>query len=302
MMDKGMKKIASRLKQAGLLGVVLAGATSNLYAADWSDTSIGWRYGTKFAEPFEGNDISKNILNLTHVSGYKYGTNFLNVDFLMSNSKDPSAIGSTDGAQEVYLVYRHTLDLGKITGKDLKLGVVKDVGATFGFDANVKTDTGYNSKKRMLVAGPTLMFDVPGFLNVSLLALWESNQPSGWDFAANGGAGGTYSVPRYTYKTHPMLTAAWGIPLGDSAFSFEGFVNFIAAKGNDEFGNETKPETNFDGQIMADIGKLTGGPKNTFKLGIEYQYWKNKFGNDASGPAGSGAFAKTPMIRAEYHF
>jgi nucleoside-specific outer membrane channel protein Tsx len=295
---KKSAKVANRLKQVGLLGLVLAGATSNLYAADWSDTSIGWRYGTHFAEPFEGNDISKNILNLTHVSGYKYGTNFLNVDFLMSNSKDPSAIGSTDGAQEVYIVYRHTLDIGKITGKDLKLGVVKDVGATFGFDVNTKTDTGYNSKKRMLVAGPTLMFDVPGFLNVSLLALWESNQPSGWDFNTSS----TYSVPRYTYKTHPMLTAAWGIPLGDSAFSFEGFVNFIAAKGTDEFGNETKPETNFDGQIMADIGKLTGGPKNTFKLGLEYQYWKNKFGNDASGPAGSGAFAKTPMIRAEYHF
>ncbi|MFA5172100.1 MAG: hypothetical protein WC426_11085 [Sulfuriferula sp.] len=296
-----MKKranVANRLKQLGLVGAVLVGASSNLYAADWSDTSIGWRYGTKFAEPFEGNDISKNIMNLTHVSGYKYGTNFLNVDFLMSNSKDPSAIGSTDGAQEAYIVYRHTLDLGKITGKDLKLGVIKDVGATFGFDANVKTDTGYNSKKRMLVLGPTVMFDVPGFLNVSLLALWESNQPSGWDFATSS----TYSIPRYTYKTHPMLTAAWGIPIGDSAFSFEGFVNFIAAKGTDEFGNETKPETNFDAQIMADIGKLTGGPKNTFKLGLEYQYWKNKFGNDASGPAGSGAFAKTPMIRAEYHF
>ena len=37
-------------------------------------------------------------------------------------------------------------------------------------------------------------------------------------------------------------------------------------------------------------------------LGLEYQYWKNKFGNNRSGPAGSGAFAKTPMIRAEYHF
>ena len=68
------------------------------------------------------------------------------------------------------------------------------------------------------------------------------------------------------------------------------------------FGADTKPETDFDGQIMADIGMLTGGPKGTFKVGFEYQYWKNKFGNDASGPAGSGAFAKTPMIRAEYHF
>lgn len=295
---KKKSSVSNRQKLAGIIGAMVLGSSANLHAADWSDTSIGWRYGTQFAEPYEGNNIAKNILSLTHVSGYKYGTNFFNADLLFSDSKDPSAIGSTNGAQEVYVVYRNTLDLGKITGKDYKFGIVKDVGATFGFDANTKTDTSYNSKKQMLVLGPTVMLDVPGFMNVSLLALWESNAPSGWDFATNS----TYSVSRYTYKTHPMLTAAWGIPIGDSAFSFEGFVNFIAAKGKDEFGHDTKPETNFDAQIMADIGMLTGGKKGTFKLGLEYQYWKNKFGNDASGPAGSGAFAKTPMIRAEYHF
>ena len=34
-------------------------------------------------------------------------------------------------------------------------------------DINTKDDAGYNSKKRMLVAGPTLMLDVPGFFNLS---------------------------------------------------------------------------------------------------------------------------------------
>ena len=42
--------------------------------------------------------------------------------------------------------------------------------------------------------------------------------------------------------------------------------------------------------------------KGKFKVGKEDQYWKNKFGNNASGAAGSGAFAKTTMVRAEYHF
>ena len=263
-------------------------------AADWSDTYIGYRYGTKFAEPYESNDISKNIFNLSHVSGYKYGTNFFNVDMLISDSKDPANAHSTDGAHEVYIVYRHTLDLGKVTGKNFSYGIIKGVGLTGGFDYNNKDDAGYNSKKHMLVAGPTLMLDVPGFLNVSLLELWESNAPCN-----------TYTntcVARYSYDPHPMLTAAWGIPIGSTPLSFEGFANFIAAKGKDEFGNDTKPETNIDMQVMLDVGAVTGGPKGTFKVGLEYQYWKNKFGTDASGPAGSGAFAKTPMIRAEYHF
>lgn len=279
---------------AAMMGVAGVSMSILAHAAEWSDTSIGWRYGTKFAEPYNTTDISKSIVNLTHASGYKYGTNFFNVDLLLSSNKDPSNANATTGAQEVYVVYRNTLDIGKVTGSEYKFGIVKDLGATLGFDYNTKTDAGYNSKKRMLVVGPTLMIDVPGFLNVSLLELFESNAPCN-----------TFSntcVPRYSYKTHPMLAAAWGIPIGSSAFSFEGFMNIIAPKGKDEYGADTKSEILFDGQIMADIGKLTGGSEGTFKAGFEYQWWKNKFGNDASGPAGNGAFAKTPMVRAEYHF
>jgi nucleoside-specific outer membrane channel protein Tsx len=259
-------------------------------AADWSDTSIGYRYGTDFAEPFNPNAIAKNILNLNHVSGYKYGSNFFNADLLLSDEKDPSSEGSSTGAQEVYVVYRHTLDLEKTTGKSFKYGPARGLGLTAGFDFNTKTDAGYNSKKRMLVAGPTLMMDVPGFLNVSLLALWESNAPNG--------------TPRYSYDVHPMLNLVWGIPfsVGPVPLSFEGFANFIAAKGKNEFGFDTAAETNIDMQVMYDLSSVVGAGKNTFKLGLEYQYWKNKFGNDSSGAAGSGAYAKTPMIRAEYHF
>lgn len=277
-----------------LAGLAFALAALNSQAADWSDTSIGYRTGSKFAEPFNPEDIRKNILNLQHASGYKYGSNFFNVDLLMSDGKDPSSATSTDGAHEVYVVYRHTLDIGKVSGANLAFGPVRSVGFTLGFDYNTKTDAGYNSKKRMLVAGPTLGFDVPGFLNVSLLQLWESNAPYS-----------TYTdtaTPRYSYDAHPMLTAAWGIPLGSLPLAFEGFANFIASKGKNEFGGATKAETNIDMQLMLDVGAVAGGPKGTFKVGLEYQWWKNKFGNDASGAAGPGAFAKTPMLRAEYHF
>lgn len=279
------------MKRAAAVAVISATALASAQAADWSDTSIGYRYGSQFAEPFNPQDISKNIVNLTHASGYKYGSNFVNVDLLVSDKKDPSSATSNDGAHEVYVVYRHTLDMEKVLGTPFKFGPVRGLGLTAGFDFNTKTDAGYNSKKRMFVAGPTLMFDVPGYFNVSLLALKESNAP--YNTFSN------IATPRYDYKTHAMLTAAWGIPFNIGIpLSFEGFANWIASKGKDEFGNATAPETNIDAQIMYD---LSGG-KNTFKLGLEYQYWRNKFGNNRNGPAGKGAFAKTPMIRAEYHF
>ncbi len=274
--------------------LVAGGLAAPAQAADWSDTSIGIRGGSKYAEPFNGKDITKTIVNLNHASGYKYGSNFFNADFLLSDKIDPAGKGSTNGAQEVYVVYRHTLDLEKVTGTAFKFGPVRGLGATAGFDFNVKTDAGYNSKKRMLVAGPTLMMDVPGFLNVSLLALWESNAP----YSTFTGV----STPRYSYDAHPMLSASWGIPLGkDTGFSFEGFANIIASKGKNEFGVATAPETNIDAQVMYDMAALTGS-KGKLKVGLEYQYWKNKFGNDTGGVAGKGATARTPMLRAEYHF
>ncbi len=260
-----------------IAAALAAGAVQQAAAAEWSDTSIGYRYGTKFAEPFNTQDITKSIVNITHVSGYKYGTNFLNADMLMSDGKDANA-------QEVYVVYRHTLDLGKVTGKNFKFGPVRSVGITGGFDFNSKNDPGYSSKKRMLVLGPTLGFDVPGFLNVGLYVLHESNKPVG-------------IASRYTYDAHAMLNAAWGIPVGP--FSFEGFMNYIASKGQNEFGGGTSPELNIDMALMYDMAPLVGGAKNTFRVGVEYQYWRNKFGNPHSIP---GTLAKTPMIKVDYHF
>jgi hypothetical protein len=277
------------------LGALCVLLTSGAHAANWSDTSIGWRTGSAYAEPFGSNDINKNIINLTHVSGDKWGGNFFNVDLLLSDSKDPSDLGSKDGAHEAYVVYRRDFNTG------LKFAGTRGLVATVGFDYNTKTDVGYNSKKRMFVAGPTLQLDVPGFLNIGALLLWESNQPSGWAFPPNA-APVRYSVDRYSYDVHPMLTAAWGIPLGATNFAFEGFANFIASKGKDEFGGGTKPELNIDAQIMYDASGAFGAAKNSFKVGVEYQYWRNKFGNNHKGPAGDGAFAKTPMLRVEYHF
>ena len=282
----------SRIAAAAALTLMAATAA---HAADWSDTSLGYRYGAKYAEPFGTNNIHKNIFSFTHADGYSLGSNFFNVDMLLSDKSDPSAPGSTTGAQETYIVYRHTLDLGKVTGQSYKIGgVVRDFGFTAGFDYNTKVDAGYNSQKRMIVAGPTVHFDVPGFLDVSLLNLWESNAPYS-KFTST-------ATPRYSYDNHLMLTGAWSISLlKDVPLTFEGFANFIAAKGKDEFGGQTAPETNIDAQLMVDVGTLWSTPRK-FKVGVEYQYWKNKFGNSYKGAAGSGAFAKTPMIRAEYHF
>jgi nucleoside-specific outer membrane channel protein Tsx len=265
------------------------------HAADWSDTSISWRYGTRFAEPYNPEHIRKHIFALTHASGYKYGSNFFNVDLLQSDDTDPASLTQSEGAQEAYIVYRHLLDIGALRGTEMRYGPVKGVGVTLGFDWNTKNDVGYNSRKRMLVAGPTLMWDVPGFLNTSVLLLRESNAPSG-AFPPISTVNG-----RYTYDTHAALAVNWGIPVAER-LSFEGYGMFIAAKGQDEVGFGTGAETNIDMALMYDVGSHFGQPKNRFRVGLEYQFWNNKFGNTRTTTGGRGQRASTPMVRAEYHF
>jgi nucleoside-specific outer membrane channel protein Tsx len=282
-----------------IAALLMGFSTLPAQALDWSDNSIAWRYGDKFREPFNPLEISKNILTLVHVDGYKYGSNYLNISLLVSDSNDPSSATSTSGAKDLFIVYRHTLDIGKISGNVIKFGPVRGAGITAGIDLDNKPDVGYNSKKRMLVLGPTLMMDVPGFLNISLFAAFESNDPSASPGAYNPG----YPGHRYYFDTHPILNAIWGIPLGSLPLSFEGFANFIAAKGKDETGKETVSETIIDMQVMYDICATMGCTKNTFRAGFEYWYWNNKFGNsDSTVGALGGNKARTPMIRLEYHF
>lgn len=138
-------------------------------AAEWSDTAIGWRTGQRFAEPHNRQLISKNIVSLTHASGYRYGNQFLNIDVLRSDHHDPRTLGGHSGATEAYLTYRYTFDMGKIRNKPIDFGPIKGVGFVLGADLNYKTDVGYNSRKRMLALGPQLMWKVPGRLNSSLL-------------------------------------------------------------------------------------------------------------------------------------
>ena len=90
---------AFRVGAAGAVAVLaFATGMQQASAADWSDTSIGYRYGTRFAEPYNTKDLEKHILNVTHASGYKYGSNYFNVDFLNSDGDDANA-------QEAYVLY-----------------------------------------------------------------------------------------------------------------------------------------------------------------------------------------------------
>ncbi len=270
---------------------LLAAAALPLAAADWSDTFLGYRTSSEFREPGIDGTVAKNILQLSHVSGWAYGSNFFNVDMLMSDKGDPAANGQS-GANEVYVVYRGALSLGKLSGKDLGFGPVRDLSFTAGFDFNSK-DNAFASKKRFLVFGPTLNFKAgSGFFDLGLWGCHEQNY--------NGIVGKSVD-----FKTTYTVTAAWGLPfqVGPVGAEFKGYANYVGAKGKDGFGVETKPETLANLSLLVDVSPVFGTKKKVY-AGLGYEYWNNKFGgqnSDAPAPA-TNRRVTAPMLQVQVHF
>lgn len=283
--------IRSTIRGAAL-AAVLAMIPGVSLAATWSDTFIGYRYGTQFTEPNIESDIKKHIVQFGHASGYAYGQNFMNLDVLLSDKADPAQGGDT-GATDVYLMYRHQLHLGKILDQSFAFGPVKEVAITAGFDLSTK-NTAFAPRKRMAVLGPTLKFDVPGFLDLSLLYTVERN---------NCGLSVCSTAPNHnshSFDPYLIVNAAWGIPFHASGMpmKFQGFMNYITPKGRDYFNVKTKAETLVRTSVMLDVGQMAWGAKNTLWLGVGYEYWQHKFGNHGK----PGVNTRSPTLQLELHF
>jgi hypothetical protein len=266
---------------AGLAGglALATAALTPAQAADWSDTSLGVRYSSQFAEPGISGDIAKVIYNLSYVSGDKYGMNLFVGDILTSDSKDPAA-GGGGGAQEFYGFYQRTFSLSQLGTGGLKTGVTNDVSLVGRVDFGTK-NTDFAPRPRKLRVGALANIAVPqGFWDVGVELYKETNH--------NGITGKDVS-----FDVTGVLTSAWAIPVGGVG-TFGGFFDYVGKKGKDGFGGDTAAETLLRATFMFDVM----GPKSGIKAGVGYEYWKNKFGNPASVP---GSLAKSPLLLVEYH-
>jgi hypothetical protein len=275
-----------------LLGAAFASVAliGQAHAFTFSDTLISTEWGPSYKEPGIVGPVQKNIISFTHADGYKYGTNFFNIDALKSDGHDPAAGDSSGGAMEIYALYRHTL-----SGKAFAIGPLGDIGLEFGFDVNTKNTT-FAPNKRLLVIGPQFQFDLPGkgFLSISLVAAEEWGHTS-----LNFSPAIRHDIE---FDTYVIMENAWAFPftLIGVDWNFKGFMNVNSPKGKDYFGGDTKVEVLFHPKLMADVGKLIGIDRHIIDGGIGWQYWYNKFGNDHEKT--SGAIESTPFLELSYRF
>ncbi len=262
----------------------------------FSDTQVSYSFYTAAKEPgpTTNGPIQKHVISITHFDVTKWGTNFVNVDFLRSNHFDP-ANNSGNGALEVYGLYRGTLSGNYLAGaKTFSAGPLKDVSLEAGFDANTK-NTFFAPQKRLLVAGLQFAFDVPGFLNVAVLAGKEYNHCGACSTA------GQNLDPEF--KTNAHIEIAYMQPLAFTGLplSFGGYTNIVTPKGKDGANVQTKTEILSDNRLTLDFGKVAFGKAKTIDTFVGYRYWLNKFGNPSHGGNTGGTIENQIYVGAAFH-
>jgi nucleoside-specific outer membrane channel protein Tsx len=287
-----------------LLAAALAvGAATGAHADGFSDTSMGVRDQPFTSNPGGGKgsrNVNKIVVNVGHFDVWDYGSNFFNVDILFSNANEP-ANNSAGGSTELYGVYRGQLSPDKIFGLNTKFGPFSAINFEFGGDAETE-NTAFAPDKKLLVAGPNFSIAVPaGFLDIGVHVSkeWNNNGIAG-GLAALGLKG--FHTPTNFHAT-PEFEFVWLFPMSFTGLpmDFRGFMNIVAPKGKDGFGNQTAWEVLARPQINLDIGQMMINKKGKIYAYLGLEIWQNKFGNKSdTTPGGTEEF--TPLFGVEYHF
>ena len=154
-------------------------------------------------------------------------------------------------------------------------GLISDVGIIAGI--NYAADANF----RKWLPGVRLSWELPGFafFNTDFTAYLDDNA----GFASGGAPAETDSF---------MIDINWALPLsiGKHDFSIEGHAEFISACTN-EFGNEVSCWILAQPQFRYDLRKtLFDSPKQLF-VGIEWQIWPNKLGDNVTDESAVQALA-----------
>lgn len=237
----------------------------------WNDNSLSLLYGSDYKVDYGlgTDDSTRSVVTFEHVSGHSWGDVFMFADYLASDA----------GSDELYAEVSPRLSLGKLGGRDLSFGPVKDVLAAGTLeianfdDPDGLTATGPHFMNKL--AGVGFDLEVPGFSFVQANVYHREND----DKADN-----------------QQLTLVWGLPfsLGGEQFLYDGFIDWASAS------VDSHPSMNFTSQLKWDLGARWGQPKALY-AGVEYVHWNDKFGIK-DGTFGIDSNERNVNLLLKYHF
>lgn len=236
------------LKKLFAIGLLSAACS---WAADWSETRVEGFYGSGYGDPFNGTGGSLHgekqleVISITHASSNTYGGNFLFFD----------VDHEEDGSVSTYGEWSPKVMWGSLTGSPLNLGILKDIGVTGTLE--------FAPKDINRLIGLNIALNIPGAIFFDVMPLIRDNP----------------SLSGVTYQ----ITTAWLFPIniGPVSASFDGFLDYTLDEGGGDGNGSFFSKSYFHAQpaLFIDLGRYLGDDKaGMLQVGIEYRYWKNKFG------------------------
>jgi nucleoside-specific outer membrane channel protein Tsx len=244
-----MNRTFSSFMAAGTLLAAVPAMAGDL--VQWQSNSLTYLYG----QNFEVNPSIQQTLTFEHADGWKYGDNFLFVDNIFYNGKKDSGVGNNT----LYGEFSPRLSMGKIFDKKFELGPIKDVllAATYEF--------GEGDVESFLI-GPGFDLSLPGF------DYFQLNFYKRYNEGHRAGYGAWQITPVWSYT----------IPVGKSDILIDGFMDWVVDSKKSDSKGDYHSNLHFNPQIKYDLGKAINLPEKQLYVGIEYDYWTNKYGIEDS--------------------
>ncbi len=216
-------------------------AAAALYSTTKVEALYGWDYEDTAGAGFGIDNDRHGILTVANATGWEYGDSFFFVDFtnLDRGSDDEHSSGSAHAEWSL------RGNLGALSGTSLSAGPIRDVYVIGQLDLDRNSAT----RKTTHMAGVSVDIDVPGFKFLKFHTMYRNDESD----SADG--------------TSVQLTAVWNVPftLGGAELTFEGFADYITEEGDLERQFLTQPQ-------------LVWHATDNIGVGVEWQYWQNKFG------------------------
>ncbi|MBB2497242.1 outer membrane protein OmpK [Aquipseudomonas ullengensis] len=244
-----MKRTTSSLMLAGSL--LAAGQATAGDLLQWQDNSLTYLNGIDFTV----DPPKQQTVTFEHASGWSFGDLFFFVDGIKYNTD------ATNGAGDGHTFYGELsprFSLGKMTGSDLSFGIVKDVLISTTYEFGEDDVDSY-------LIGPAVDLNIPGFDYFQLNTYLRTTD------GKRDGDNVWQITPVWSYT----------IPVGNSDLVIDGFMDWVVD--NDE---SYHANLHFNPQIKYDVAKAFGVGQKVY-VGVEYDYWSDKYGIEDEGFVGS---------------
>jgi len=246
-------------------------ATGSSLAGDllqWQGNSITYLYGKDFTV----NPEIQQTFTFEHADQWKYGDNFIFFDRIFYNGKKDAG----NGPNTYYGEISPRLSFGKIFDQKIEFGPVKDVLLAMTYEFGEGDTEAY-------LIGPGFDLNVPGF---------DYFQLNFYQRTTDGSRAGDNVW---------QITPAWAytIPVGSSDILIDGFMDWVVD--NDENRRGTyHANLHFNPQIKYDLGKALKMGEKQLYVGIEYDYWKNKYGIKDSGDFDTDQNTASLLVKVQF--